>query len=425
MSEKTPVVRGLRDIYPGESERFDMVERSMIEIIRKYGYQEIRLPMLEAIDLFSRGLGEGTDAVEKEMYTLEDRDHDILALRPEGTASCVRAVIDRNMTREGKPRLWYAGPMFRYERPQKGRYRQFYQIGVEAFGLEGPDVDAELIFMGTDMWKFLGLESAVDLEINTIGSGDSRRGYSEALVEYLNPRKKELDADSKRRLTTNPMRILDSKNSSTQKLLESAPDLHDFIDSASRTHFEGVCEYLDREGVNFRVNPRLVRGLDYYTDTVFEWVTDKLGSQGTICAGGRYDGLVERLGGPSVPAAGFAAGLDRVVLLHETLGMNADDSAADVYVIAMESQHEAYARRLAQFLRRETPLRIRQHLGGGKVGVQMRQADRSGARWAVIVGDDEVAENRVALKWLREETEQESLGFEQLVTCLNRAVESH
>mgnify|MGYP001207244400 FL=1 len=423
MSEKTRVVRGLRDIYPGESERFDVVERSMIEIIRKYGYEEIRLPMLESIDLFKRGLGEATDAVEKEMYTLEDRDHDILALRPEGTASCVRAVIDRNLIREGKPRLWYAGPMFRYERPQKGRYRQFYQIGAEAFGLRGPDVDAELILMGSDMWQVLGLESAVELEMNTIGSGDSRRTYCEALVKYLTPRKKELDSDSERRLTTNPMRILDSKNASTQKLLESAPDLHDFVDSASRSHFEDVCEYLDREGISFRVNPRLVRGLDYYTDTVFEWVTDKLGSQGTICAGGRYDGLFERLGGPSVPAAGFAAGLDRVVLLHETMGMNIEESAVDVYVIVMERQHEAYARRVAQFMRSETSLRIRQHMGGGKVGVQMRQADRSGARWAVIVGDDEVAENRVALKWLREETEQKTMDFEQLAACLNKAVE--
>ena len=423
MSEKTRVVRGLRDIYPGESERFDVVERSMIEIIRKYGYEEIRLPMLESIDLFKRGLGEATDAVEKEMYTLEDRDHDILALRPEGTASCVRAVIDRNLIREGKPRLWYAGPMFRYERPQKGRYRQFYQIGAEAFGLRGPDVDAELILMGSDMWQVLGLESAVELEMNTIGSGDSRRTYCAALVKYLTPRKKELDSDSERRLTTNPMRILDSKNASTQKLLESAPDLHDFVDSASRSHFEDVCEYLDREGISFRVNPRLVRGLDYYTDTVFEWVTDKLGSQGTICAGGRYDGLFERLGGPSVPAAGFAAGLDRVVLLHETMGMNIEESAVDVYVIVMERQHEAYARRVAQFMRSETSLRIRQHMGGGKVGVQMRQADRSGARWAVIVGDDEVSENRVALKWLREETEQKTMDFEQLAACLNKAVE--
>ena len=423
MSEKTRVVRGLRDIYPGESERFDVVERSMIEIIRKYGYEEIRLPMLESIDLFKRGLGEATDAVEKEMYTLEDRDHDILALRPEGTASCVRAVIDRNLIREGKPRLWYAGPMFRYERPQKGRYRQFYQIGAEAFGLRGPDVDAELILMGSDMWQVLGLESAVELEMNTIGSGDSRRTYCEALVKYLTPRKKELDSDSERRLTTNPMRILDSKNASTQKLLESAPDLHDFVDSASRSHFEDVCEYLDREGISFRVNPRLVRGLDYYTDTVFEWVTDKLGSQGTICAGGRYDGLFERLGGPSVPAAGFAAGLDRVVLLHETMGMNIEESAVDVYVIVMERQHGAYARRVAQFMRSETSLRIRQHMGGGKVGVQMRQADRSGARWAVIVGDDEVSENRVALKWLREETEQKTMDFEQLAACLNKAVE--
>ncbi|MEE3183255.1 MAG: histidine--tRNA ligase [Pseudomonadota bacterium] len=423
MSEKTRVVRGLRDIYPGESERFDVVERSMIEIIRKYGYEEIRLPMLESIDLFKRGLGEATDAVEKEMYTLEDRDHDILALRPEGTASCVRAVIDRNLIREGKPRLWYAGPMFRYERPQRGRYRQFYQIGAEAFGLRGPDVDAELILMGSDMWQVLGLESAVELEMNTIGSGDSRRTYCEALVKYLTPRKKELDSDSERRLTTNPMRILDSKNASTQKLLESAPDLHDFVDSASRSHFEDVCEYLDREGISFRVNPRLVRGLDYYTDTVFEWVTDKLGSQGTICAGGRYDGLFERLGGPSVPAAGFAAGLDRVVLLHETMGMNIEESAVDVYVIVMERQHEAYARRVAQFMRSETSLRIRQHMGGGKVGVQMRQADRSGARWAVIVGDDEVSENRVALKWLREETEQKTMDFEQLAACLNKAVE--
>ncbi len=423
MSEKTRVVRGLRDIYPGESERFNVVERSMIEIIRKYGYEEIRIPMLESIDLFKRGLGEATDAVEKEMYTLEDRDHDILALRPEGTASCVRAVIDRNLFREGKPRLWYAGPMFRYERPQKGRYRQFYQIGAEAFGLKGPDVDAELILMGSDMWKLLGVESAVELEMNTIGSGDSRRAYCDALVKYLSPRKKELDSDSERRLTTNPMRILDSKNASTQKLLESGPDLHEFVDSESRSHFEEVCEDLDREGISFRVNPRLVRGLDYYTDTVFEWVTDKLGSQGTICAGGRYDGLVERLGGPSVPAAGFAAGLDRVVLMHETMGMKVDESAVDVYVIVMDRQHDAYARRVAQFMRSETSLRVRQHMGGGKVGVQMRQADRSGARWAVIIGDDEVAENRVALKWLREETEQTTMDFEQLAACLTNTVE--
>ena len=424
MSEKISVVRGLRDIFPGESERFFVVERSMIGLIRKYGYEEIRLPMLESVNLFSRGLGEATDTVEKEMYTLEDRDHDILALRPEGTASCARAVIDRNLTRGGKPRLWYAGPMFRYERPQKGRYRQFYQIGAEAFGLPGPDLDAELILMGRDMWQSLGLESAVELEMNTIGSGDSRQAYCEALVEYLNPRKKELDDDSARRLVTNPMRILDSKNSMTQELLESAPDLHDFVDSESRTHFEGVCEYLDREGISFRINRRLVRGLDYYTHTVFEWVTDKLGAQGTICAGGRYDGLVERLGGPSVPAAGFAAGLDRVVLLHETLGMNVDASAADVYVVVMKSKHDAYARRVAQFLRRETTLRVRQHLGGDKPTLQMRQADRSGARWAVIVGDDEVAENRISLKWLREETEQESLDFEQLAACLNRSVGS-
>ena len=424
MSEKTSVVRGFRDVYPGDSERFDLVERSMIEVIGKYGYQEIRLPIVESLHLFSRGLGEATDAVEKEMYTLSDRDHEVLALRPEGTASCVRAVIDRNLTREGNPRLWYRGPMFRYERPQKGRYRQFYQIGAEAFGLRGPDVDAELIMMGHDMWERLGVDSAVELEINTIGSGDSRRAYSQALVEYLNPRKKELDADSRRRLTTNPMRILDSKNAATQKLLEAAPDLRDFSDSASRALFEGVCEYLDRDGIQYRVNPRLVRGLDYYTNTVFEWVTHKLGSQGTICAGGRYDGLVERLGGPSAPAAGFAVGLDRVVLLHETLARDVDQSAADVYVIAMERQHEAYARQVAQFVRRETSLRVRQHLGGGKVGVQMRHADRSGARWAVIVGDRDVAENRVALKWLREESAQESLDFEQLAASLNGSLES-
>jgi len=284
-------------------------------------------------------------------------------------------------------------------------------------------VDAELILMGSDMWKLLGVESAVELEMNTIGSGDSRRAYCDALVKYLSPRKKELDSDSERRLTTNPMRILDSKNASTQKLLESGPDLHEFVDSESRSHFEEVCEDLDREGISFRVNPRLVRGLDYYTDTVFEWVTDKLGSQGTICAGGRYDGLVERLGGPSVPAAGFAAGLDRVVLLHETMAMKVDESAVDVYVIVMEHQHDAYARRVAQFMRSETSLRVRQHMGGGKVGVQMRQADRSGARWAVIIGDDEVAENRVALKWLREETEQTTMDFEQLAACLTNTVE--
>lgn len=417
-SDQYALVRGMRDLMPGEVERHALVEQVLTKIVRSYGYAEIRQPLLEYTALFSRGLGEATDAVEKEMYTLDDRDGDSLALRPEGTASCARAVIKTNMLREGKPKLWYAGSMFRYERPQKGRYRQFYQIGAEAFGIPGPDVDAELITMAADMWQALGIDREVTLEINTIGSGVSRQAYRDALVEYLTPRVAELDPDSVKRLESNPMRILDSKNARTQAVLEGAPDLHEYVDDVARAHFDGLRERLDAIQLPYRVNRRLVRGFDYYTHTVVEWVTDKLGSQGTICAGGRYDGLVARLGGPDTPAAGFALGLDRVALLHEAVEGVVDTSAADVYAVVMEPAFEPYVARVAAVLRRETGLRVRSHHGGGKIKSQMRQADRSGARWAVIVGEDEVAQNRVTLKWLREDEPQSTMAVETLVQRL-------
>ena len=417
-------VRGMRDILPDQARRWDLVEDKLTAILRGHAYEMIRLPLLEFTELFARGVGEATDIVEKEMYTLSDRDGDSLALRPEGTASSVRMLQEHGLLYNQTQRVSYAGPMFRYEKPQKGRYRQFYQLGAEAYGLAGPDIDAELIALGWACWQALGIESMVQLEINTLGSGDARQRYRAALLDYLSPLADQLDEDSRRRLSSNPMRILDSKNPATQKLLEKAPKLPDFVDADSTAHFEGLKTLLTEMQIPFLENPNLVRGLDYYTHSVFEWRTHDLGSQGAICAGGRYDGLVEKLGGRATPGVGFAIGLDRVVLLHELAHPEAASTAADVYVCVAEPQLQGAALNTTQRLRAALPgLRIRLHMGGGNFKKQLKKADASGARAAVLVGADSVAGDMLTIKHLRDaELGQETLalsdGFARLQKSL-------
>lgn len=415
-------VRGMRDILPEQARRWDLVEQKLTEVIQGHAYEAIRLPLLEFTELFARGVGEATDIVEKEMYTLADRDGDSLSLRPEGTASSVRMLQEHGYLYNQTQRVFYAGPMFRYEKPQKGRYRQFYQIGAEAYGLAGPDIDAELIGLGWACWQALGIESMVRLEINTLGSGDARQQYRNALVSYLSPLKDQLDDDSRRRLSTNPMRILDSKNSETQRLLADAPKLPDFVDAQSIEHYDGLKGLLQDLGIPFRENPNLVRGLDYYTHTVFEWITEDLGSQGAICAGGRYDGLVERLGGKATPGVGFAIGLDRVVLLHELAHERAVESAADVYVCVVDQQLAGAAMQTTQALRLALPdQRIRLHMGGGNLKKQLKKADASGARVAVLIDQRSTDAGGLTLKHLRDAAlGQESLTFDAGVDRLRQ-----
>ena len=417
-------IRGMRDVLPEEARRWRLAEERIRQVLLSYAYEEIHLPLLEATELFSRGVGEATDIVEKEMYSLRDRDGDSITLRPEGTAGCVRALLQHGMLFNQTRRVFYAGPMFRYERPQKGRYRQFYQLGAEAFGMPGPDIDAELVLMGLDFWRALEVDASVRLEINTLGSGEARAAYRAALVDYLTPRRAELDEDSRRRLERNPLRILDSKEAAIQALLEEAPSLPDFVDDEGRRHFDDLRAILDGLQVPYVVNPRLVRGLDYYTHTVFEWITDGLGAQGTVCAGGRYDGLVERLGGRPTPGAGFALGLERVILLQQALeqpGAGDLSAAADVYVCIIDERFRGWGLEVAQKLRDALPaVRIRTHAGGGKLKNQMKRADQSGARFAIVIGEDEAGEGRPALKALREDRPQESLD----VSALIRRIES-
>ena len=401
MAGRYQLVRGMRDILPDASARWRHVEAIVVDVLGRYGYREIRLPLVEATELFSRGLGEATDLVEKEMYTFPDRKGKSLSLRPEGTAGCVRACIENGLLHNRKQKLWYHGPMFRYERPQKGRSREHTQIGAEALGMAGPDVDAEMLAMLARMFRELGLEDALSLEVNTLGAGASRERYRELLLDYLAPHEDALDADSRRRLHTNPLRILDSKVATTKAIVAEAPKPLQSLDDASREHFDELRRRLDQAGVRHRVNPLLVRGQDYYTHCVFEWVTDALGAQNAVCAGGRYDGLVERLGGRSVPAMGFGMGLDRLVLLHEACAAGPDPQV-DVYLAVAGATHAAFALALAERLRDATKLRILQSAGGDSLRSQLKEADGSGARWAVIVGDSEVAENRVSLKWLRD-----------------------
>ena len=409
----------MRDLVAEDAERARRVEDDIVGVIRAYGYEEIRLPLLEASELFSRGVGEATDIVEKEMYTFLDRGGKQLSLRPEGTASCVRAGIERGLFHNRSQRLWYAGPMFRYERPQKGRFRQFDQIGAEVFGVAGPQAEAELAQMVWSIWRRLGVADAIALEINTVGAGPSRQAYREALVGFLTPRAQALDADSRRRLETNPLRILDSKAPSTQALLEDAPALADFMDVSDTEHFDGLRRLLDELRMPYRVNPRLVRGLDYYTHTVFEWVTDGVGAQDAVCAGGRYDGLVEDLGGRATTAAGFAIGVDRVVLLAAEMRGEAEYRSVDAYWVVLDRRFMGRALEWAQRLRDSAPeLRVRTDTAGGKPAAQFRRADESGARWALVVGEDEIARDRVSVKWLREERAQAMLAPEELAAAL-------
>ena len=413
MSETIQAIRGMNDVLPADApvwERFDDTVRAWL---RRYGYRQIRMPVLEKTDLFVRSIGEVTDIVEKEMYTFTDRlNGDSLTLRPEGTASCVRAVLEHNLLYGGSQRLWYAGPMFRHERPQKGRYRQFHQVGVEALGLGGPDVDAELIVMGARLWRDLGL-NGIALEINTLGSSEDRARYRARLVAYLERHQDQLDDDSRRRMHTNPLRVLDSKNPALQALIEAAPKLLDDLDAESLKHFEDVQRLVREAGVDFRINTRLVRGLDYYNRTVFEWVTTALGAQGTVCAGGRYDGLVEQIGGKPAPAAGFAMGVERLIALMMEASGPASANWLDVYLVWSGAEAESHAWRVAESLR-DAGLNVSMHHGGGSFKSQMKRADASAARFAVIVGEDEARAGEATLKPLREQSEQARVPVQDL-----------
>ena len=418
---KIQAIRGMNDILPDQTPVWQYVESTVRQVLGQYGYQEIRMPVVEHTELFKRSIGEVTDIVEKEMYTFDDRNGDSLTLRPEGTAGCVRAAEEHGLLFNQTRRLWYTGPMFRHERPQKGRYRQFHQIGVECFGMAGPDIDAELLVLTARLWKAFGLTEHARLEINSIGTSESRKVYREALVRYLEQYKDQLDDDSKRRLGTNPLRILDSKDPATREILNGAPLLDDYLDDESRAHFEQLKSLLDAAGVSYTVNPALVRGLDYYGKTVFEWITDSLGAQGTICAGGRYDGLVQQLGGKPTDAVGFAMGLERLILLLETLDLVPEqvNNNADVYVTAMGEQAVAPAMAVAECLRNELPgVVVVSHCGGGSFKSQMKKADRSNARYAVILGENEIASGTVALKPLRNDDPQQEINQSELASVL-------
>lgn len=415
---KIQAIRGMNDVLPSQTPVWQYFENSVRKLVQAYGYQEIRLPIVEQTELFKRSIGEVTDIVEKEMYTFEDRNGDSLTLRPEGTAGCVRAVEEHGMLHNQVQKLWYAGPMFRHERPQKGRYRQFHQIGVETFGLQGPDIDAELIIVSARLWQQLGISEYVTLQINSLGSSDARKVYRDALVAYLQQHQDVLDEDSKRRLASNPLRILDSKDPKTQAVLQDAPNFADYLDEESKAHFEGLRALLDANDIAYEINPRLVRGLDYYGKTVFEWVTDQLGAQGTVCAGGRYDGLVEQLGGKATPAVGFAMGIERLILLLESTGKIpvAVSNNVDVYVVAAGEGVQGVAFKLADQIRTASEgLKVLVNCGGGSFKSQFKKADKSGARIALTLGENEVNSGVVVVKPLREGAEQVVVPFEQAI----------
>ena len=396
-------IRGMPDILPAQTPAWQHVERVVTELLKGYAYQEIRLPLLEPTELFARSIGEVTDIVEKEMYTFPDRNGESMTLRPEGTASCVRAVLQHGLLQQLPQRLWYMGPMFRYERPQMGRQRQFHQVGVETFGLEGPDIEAEHLVMTARLWRRLGIADHVRLEINSLGSTASRAAYRSALVAYLSARETELDEDSRRRLGSNPLRILDSKNPATQALLRDAPRLLQHLDAESQAHFDGLRALLDAAGVRYTINDSLVRGLDYYGRTVYEWVTDSLGAQGTVCAGGRYDGLVSELGGPATPGVGFAMGIERLLLLVQAVGAAAGpDERPHAYFVVADPAAAGMVLALGERLRDALPgLRLQMNCGGGSIKSQMKRADRSGAALALIVGSDELAAGELSVRELR------------------------
>lgn len=409
----------MHDILPDQSPLWQYAERIISEVLGGYGYSEIRLPIVEKTELFKRSIGEVTDIVEKEMYTFDDRNGDSLTLRPEGTAGCLRASLEHGLLHNQVHRLWYYGPMFRHERPQKGRYRQFYQLGVEAYGMPGSDIDAELILLSHRFWRRLGIADKVELQLNTLGTIEERLVYREKLVDYFSGHRERLDEDSRRRLLTNPLRILDSKNEDIRDLIANAPELTEFLGESSLAHFQSLTETLNALGIEFVLNSRLVRGLDYYSKTVFEWVTSELGAQGTICAGGRYDGLIEQLGGKANHAVGFAMGMERILALMETLPDLPIKPVVDVYMIRVGEQAERVGMDWAEAIRDQLPgVRLQINCGGGSFKSQFKKADKSGARYALIIGDDEAARGEIGIKALRENVEQQNLSLRQALEFL-------
>lgn len=418
MAKQITAIRGMNDVYGEDAKAFDFLISTAETTLKQYGFNSIRLPIVEKTELFARSIGEVTDIVEKEMYTFEDRNGESLTLRPEGTAGCVRAVVQNGLSHNQIQKLFYTGPMFRYERPQKGRYRQFHQFGVEVFGLATADIDAELIVLTARLWDALGLEN-LELQINSLGSQEARQSYRAILVEYLTAHKEQLDEDSLRRLESNPLRILDTKNPDMKELVAAAPKLIDHLDEESKQHFAEVTAYLDDLGIEYVVNPNLVRGLDYYNRTVFEWVTTELGAQGTVCAGGRYDGLVEQIGGKSTPAVGFAMGIERLVALLMDHKKVPEADQPDIFVVAVGDNVSRPAMIISEMLRDGLDgLKVQMNCGGGSFKSQFKKADKSGAEFAIVMGEQEVEQQVVAVKPLRQEGEQQTVAWDQLVSHL-------
>ncbi|MEG9498604.1 histidine--tRNA ligase [Mannheimia indoligenes] len=421
MAKTIQAIRGMNDCSPTESPLWQWVEEKVRDVLASYGYSEVRMPIVESTPLFARAIGEVTDVVSKEMYTFWDNDEQ-LTLRPEGTAGCVRAAIERGWIYNNEQRLWYMGPMFRHERPQKGRYRQFHQAGVEVFGIPNPEIDAELIILTARLWKELGIDQHVSLQLNSIGSLEARANYRSALVNFLQNHTALMSEEEKERLVKNPLRILDTKNEALQQVLNDAPKLLDYLDDDSREHFSQLCSLLDAMGITYEINPKLVRGLDYYNKTVFEWVTSALGSQGTVCGGGRYDGLVEQLGGHATQGVGFAMGLERLVLLVQEVNKEIDlPKAVDVYIVFSGEGSTVNAFQLAEQIRTELPqLRVMSHCSGGKFQKQFKRADKVEAKIALVIGESEVAAKQVVIKDLRSGAEQITIAQSELIAELNK-----
>lgn len=419
MSKQITAIRGMNDLYGEQAEAFDYLVNTAQSVLNQYGFASIRLPLVEKTELFARSIGEVTDIVEKEMYTFDDRNGDSLTLRPEGTAGCVRAVIQNGLAHNQIQKLYYTGPMFRYERPQKGRYRQFHQFGVEVFGLDSVDIDAELIVLSARLWERLGLEN-LELQINSLGSQEARQAYRDLLVEYLEAHKSELDEDSLRRLESNPLRILDTKNPDMKAVVDGAPKLIDHLDAESKQHYDELKVYLNDVGIPYTENPNLVRGLDYYNRTVFEWVTTELGAQGTVCAGGRYDGLVEQIGGKPTPAVGFAMGIERLMALLIDKDLVEHNAAPDVYLVLAGEAAKRPGLVISEQIRDYLPeLTVQMNCGGGSFKSQFKKADKSGARVALVLGEDEVQQQKIAVKYLREDREQALMDWSGLLTHLS------
>ncbi len=421
MAKTIQAIRGMNDCLPQDTPLWQWLEATVRRVLSSYGYNEIRTPIVESTSLFKRAIGEVTDVVEKEMFTFDDRDGDSLTLRPEQTASCVRAGIEHGLLYNQEQRLWYMGPMFRYERPQKGRYRQFHQVGAEVFGIAQAEIDAELILLTARLWKELGIAEHVSLQLNSIGSLEARKDYRQALVDFLQDHLAILDEDCKRRLTTNPLRILDTQNEKIQQVLNDAPKLHDYLDEDSKQHFARLCAILDQMGIRYEINQKLVRGLDYYNKTVFEWVTTALGAQGTVCGGGRYDGLVEQLGGHATSGVGFAMGLERLVLLVQEVHQQRNrqlnlPSAVDVYIVHSGEAATLPAFNFAEQLRAACPQKnIMLHCSGGNFKKQFKRADKSGAAFAVVIGEEEVQQQQVVIKDLLGRSEQQQLPIAEAI----------